>query len=167
MGNEEQTYTYISFPEVWWGETKATFYEASQIPPEDFEIRAALVFAVSQNLFVVANIIDRGWCIPGGHLLPGETPEEAVRREAYEEAGITLGDLRLLGHFIMRNSSSGINQIVPTYISNVTEFGVVPEGTESRGMRLISLEELPDHYFVWDELMHSVFHYAMKEFISL
>lgn len=37
------------------------------------------------------------WGIPGGYLEPGESPEEAARREAKEETGLTVGALSLLG----------------------------------------------------------------------
>ncbi len=36
-----------------------------------------------------------GWSTPGGSPLPGETPEECVRREVMEEVGMEVEDLRL------------------------------------------------------------------------
>ena len=37
------------------------------------------------------------WIGLGGHLQDGETPEECVRREVREEAGLELTDLRIRG----------------------------------------------------------------------
>jgi 8-oxo-dGTP pyrophosphatase MutT (NUDIX family) len=39
------------------------------------------------------------WSIPGGAMEPGEDLEETARREALEEAGLTLGALQLFGVF--------------------------------------------------------------------
>ena len=38
-----------------------------------------------------------GWFIPGGGLKRGETLEQAARREAFEETGAALGEIKLIG----------------------------------------------------------------------
>lgn len=47
------------------------------------------------------------WIGVGGHIEPGETPEECVRREAREETGLTLTALRFRGiiHFSCKDDS--------------------------------------------------------------
>ena len=45
------------------------------------------------------------WSIPKGELDPGETPEDAARRETREETGLVAGRLTYLG--VVRYSKSG------------------------------------------------------------
>lgn len=38
------------------------------------------------------------WCLPGGHVDPGEDPLTAAHRELYEETGLKVEELRLFWH---------------------------------------------------------------------
>ncbi|MBT9252582.1 MAG: NUDIX domain-containing protein [Brockia lithotrophica] len=42
------------------------------------------------------------WFLPGGKLEPGESPEEGVVREVFEETGLRPLEMRLRGEFILR-----------------------------------------------------------------
>lgn len=42
---------------------------------------------------------DGAWATPGGGVEPGESPEEAARREFEEEVGLTVGDMTLIGAY--------------------------------------------------------------------
>ena len=53
----------------------------------------------------------QGWCGPGGHIEPGETPLDAIRREAKEEFGISLSSLRYVG-----NCGGKTDEILPVQI---------------------------------------------------
>ncbi|MEY9210993.1 NUDIX domain-containing protein [Thermobifida halotolerans] len=44
---------------------------------------------------------DRAWEFPGGHAEAGEDIEATARREAREEAGAELADLRVVGHYVL------------------------------------------------------------------
>jgi len=70
--------------------------------PQPHLVSTALVIAFMDDQLLMTNLTHRGWDIPGGHVESGETPEETVRREVYEETYATLGPLHLLGYQRLR-----------------------------------------------------------------
>ncbi|MET8202726.1 NUDIX hydrolase [Micromonospora taraxaci] len=63
----------------------------------------ALVLLVDPSGAVLLQHRDEGiavspgqWSLPGGHVEPGESPEEAARRELLEETGLTADELHPL-----------------------------------------------------------------------
>lgn len=65
-----------------------------ELPPRAL-ITSALGLFFAGDALLMSNLAQRGWDIPGGHMEPGETPEDTVRREVHEETGAELGPIRL------------------------------------------------------------------------
>ncbi len=73
------------------------------LPPLQL-VTASMALAFKDECVLLTNLVQRGWDIPGGHIEPGEHPEETVQREVYEEAGARLGELHLFAyqHMVIR-----------------------------------------------------------------
>lgn len=152
------------FPVVRWKRETATFI-ASNAPPDDPDVPApaALVFPFYGDKIVLADIVTRGWCIPSGHVEGGETFEEAVRREAREEAGVTLGRVACLGYFVLTDVATGRVRHAPTFVGEVLGLGDGPFTSDSRGRQLVNVEDVAGLYFAWDDLLAAVFAHADDE----
>jgi 8-oxo-dGTP diphosphatase len=58
-----------------------------------------------------------GWDLPAGYLEPGESAEEAARRETREEAGIAVELVRLVGVYTSRSG----NAVSSVYLAQATD----------------------------------------------
>lgn len=147
----------MSFPTAAWRDDEATFTANLADPTLSF---AALVFAFYGDKLVLAEIPGRGWCIPSGRIESGESAEDAARREAFEEAGVTLGRIVSLGHFVLTDKATGKIRHAPTFIADVQGLEEVPPESESTGRLLVNLEDIAGLYYSWDDLLASVFEEA-------
>lgn len=91
------------------------------------------------------------WTIPAGYLELNETPEEGARREASEEANVTLAIERLLAVY----SVPRISQVQLIYRAGLTKPGYAP-GPESLEVELFAPDEIP-----YDDLAFPSVHWAL------
>ncbi len=93
---------------------------------------------------------DGTWCVPGGSMEPGETPEETARREFCEETGLQLGKLKLHCvlsgedcHFTYPNGDEvyavDINYVCYEYSGLLKE-----QESEVLDLRFFDVDRLPD-----------------------
>lgn len=106
--------------------------------PTDAPITAAYVLAQQEGKVLIARHRERGWDIPGGHVEANESPEAAALREAFEETGATVQNLRLLAYQkieILGPRPENYAYPYPLsyqalYVGEIAELGVFPEGDE-------------------------------------
>jgi 8-oxo-dGTP diphosphatase len=114
----------------------------TRLPGVDYRRRPSAYVVIRNAVREVAVIrTPRGAFLPGGGIDPGESPEDAVRREAHEEAGLALGPLTPLGaavEFIRAvDEDAWFEKVCTFYTASVVARG---EGTE-RDHELLWLDD--------------------------
>lgn len=61
------------------------------------------------------------WCLPGGHVEEGETAEQAAVREAREEVGVDVIDIKYLGLFPLDipRGKLNLNTFVGSFVGDI------------------------------------------------
>ena len=97
--------------------------------------------------------IDRIWGIPGGFMEPGESTEEAGRREVFEETGIEIGYLDLVtvvsgkNTFRKLENSDEYYSVTIIYVtSEIIGGSLKADGIETTEVRFFEINELPVNF---------------------
>jgi 8-oxo-dGTP pyrophosphatase MutT (NUDIX family) len=141
--------------------------------PKNLPISTPLTFAFIGNDLVLTKKKSGMWDILGGKIGGDESWQEALKREAYEEAGVFVENIEVIGYFIAENKSKAINfpekTILPVTISFVKEIDKkwTPLETLERNIfkkkEALSLFEKRDD----SEQIKEIFHYALSKINEL
>jgi 8-oxo-dGTP diphosphatase len=135
--------------------------------PERHLITCSFVLAFSEDEIVLTDLHARGWDIPGGHIESGESAEEAVERELYEETGARILPPELLGYVkIEMSGEKPENYKYPFpknymafFWSKIIQLDDIQANDEIRGRGLLTPEQvldvpwLQDNYELYQEAL--------------
>lgn len=110
--------------------------------PVSVGVRAMMI--QDGKVWLVRQTYMPGWFIPGGGVKRGETLDHAARREAFEETGAELGELKLLGAYTNFTEWKTDHNIV--FVCHEFKFTGKPDA-EIAELRAFPLNELPDSLY--------------------
>ena len=115
---------------------------------------SATIFNVERKKVLLTCREDNGlWCLPGGHMEPGESVEECCVREVFEETGLKVRAMRLTGVY------SNPDQLVVYPYGNQAHFVVLNFEVEVVDGKLgLSDETSEVGYFTLDEIITMPMH---------
>jgi 8-oxo-dGTP pyrophosphatase MutT (NUDIX family) len=110
---------------------------------------AALVRNAHGRLLLQQKSSGEGWSLPAGAIEPGETPEEALRREVLEETGLAVVPQSILGVFggdrfrhVYPNGAT-LEYTIVLYRCTVTAEVTTNLDAETQALQYFALAEMP------------------------
>lgn len=157
-----QQFTAIEY----WPDTESEvrFIPADTLP--SLPMTAAGIYVFDEDgVLLIKN--GRGWDIPGGHIEPGETPEEAVARELFEEAAASVENIQLAGYLTIKKLKK--NERNKTYPSEGCIIVYKGKGLnlydyspqfETTGRMISPIDQLQLYHHNWTEMKRQIIGYV-------
>lgn len=135
---------------------KSVYFDLFKAKQGKVQFADVLVFR-GDKLLILNRVGERGavsndWCIPGGHVDPGETFLQAAKRELFEETGIDMSESLLIpvGKYIPKRKGIEIHYFM-CHIDDQTPVNILVDAEEETGSEWINPQtELDLYNFIFD-----------------
>ncbi|WP_344450156.1 NUDIX hydrolase [Actinocorallia aurantiaca] len=118
----------------------------------------------SGRLLLMERADTGGWGLPGGFMEPGESFEDAARREVREEIGIEVADLSLLGvfsgpeYYYRYPNGDEVFNVTAAFLARASTDAVFrPDPGEVLSLRFFDFERLPPDVLIPEQLIVSTY----------
>lgn len=135
---------------------KSVYFDLFKAKQGKVQFADVLVFR-GDKLLILNRVGEKGavsndWCIPGGHVDPGETFLQAAKRELFEETGIDMSESLLIpvGKYIPKRKGIEIHYFM-CHIDDQTPVNILADAEEETGSEWINPHtELDLYNFIFD-----------------
>ena len=114
-------------------------------------VGVAVAVINERNEILLQKRADGKWGVPGGFMELGESTEEAGRREVFEETGLKIGSLNLVGvfsgkqHFVKLPNGDEFYPVTVAYLCRDIKGGhLKADGQETTEVQFFKLNDLPE-----------------------
>ena len=135
---------------------KSVYFDLFKAKQGKVQFADVLVFR-GDKLLILNRVGEKGavsndWCIPGGHVDPGETFLQAAKRELFEETGIDMSEELLMpvGKYIPKRKGIEIHYFM-CFVDPDAPVNILVDGEEETGSEWINPHtELDQYNFIFD-----------------